>query len=165
MNGGDRQDRRLLHRAGGSASAALSTRDEQVNGGVKNRSGTLSRLKITEGRLQCFKIRERSLVRIKVKDILDDSIRGEGRERQERLLAESLKTANGGIVGPDGARGLGGEKTAGGDSMEGRNPRQHVLYVRIGGKSLSQASGEGDSTRGGGRRRRRGNNLLMVDRS
>ena len=78
-------------------------------------------------------------MRIKVKDILDDSIRGEGRERQERFLAESLKTANGGTVGPDGARGLGGEKTAGGDSMEGRNPRQHVPYVRIVGKSLSQA--------------------------
>ena len=64
MNGGNRQDRRLLHRAGGGASTALSTRDEQVDGGVKNSSRTLSRLKITEGRFQSFEIRKRSQARV-----------------------------------------------------------------------------------------------------
>ena len=98
MNGGNRQDRRFFHRVGGGASAALRTRDEQVDGGVKNSGRTLSRLKKAEGRFQSFEIGERSLARVQMKDILYDSIRGKGRERQDRLLTEGLKAANSGIV-------------------------------------------------------------------
>ena len=98
MNGGNRQERCLFHRAGGGASTALSTGDEQVDGGVKNSSRTLSSFKIAEGRFQSFEIGKRSLARFQMEDILYDSIRGKGRERQGRLRTEGLKTANSGIV-------------------------------------------------------------------
>ena len=99
-----------------------------------------------------------------MENVLSDHVGSESRKGEGGLFTIGLKTPYSEVIRPDSARGLGGEETAGGRSVQGGSTIQHLLDVLVVRETPREASGQGE---GGGSRReyrqiRGHNSLLMV---